>query len=180
MPFKEQFRQIPLQLVEEVHIHLWEMLDSGMICPSKSTWCNAVVLVQKKDGGLHFCIHFWCFNTHTKKGSYPLHRIQKALESLVSASYFSCLDLKSSFWQIKMDESSKWYTMFTVDSLGFFQVQLHALQDVQCSSYFSTADAKLPRRVEPDTLPYLSGWHSCLLAHPRRASSLFMCCFWPI
>ena len=33
--FKEQFRQIPLPLVEEVHTHLWEMLDSGMICPSQ-------------------------------------------------------------------------------------------------------------------------------------------------
>ena len=53
--FKEQFRQIPLPLVEEVHIHLHEMLDSGAIYPSQSVWCNAVVLVRKKDGGLYFC-----------------------------------------------------------------------------------------------------------------------------
>ena len=26
-PFKEWFRQIPLPLVEEIHTHLWEMLD---------------------------------------------------------------------------------------------------------------------------------------------------------
>ena len=32
-PFKEQFRQIPLPLVEEFHAHLWEMLDSGAIFP---------------------------------------------------------------------------------------------------------------------------------------------------
>ena len=57
-PFKEQFRQIPSPLVEEVCKHLQEMLDSGTIHPSQSTWCNAVVLVQKKDGGLHFCIDF--------------------------------------------------------------------------------------------------------------------------
>ena len=30
-----------------------------------------------------------------KKDSYPLQRIQEALESLVGAGYFSCLDLKS-------------------------------------------------------------------------------------
>ena len=113
MPFKEQFRQIPLPLVEEVLTHLQEMMELGLICPSQSTWCNAVVLVQKKDGGLHFCIDFWHLNAHTKKDSYPLPRIQEALESLVSAGYFSCLDLKSGFWQIKMDESSKQYTMFT-------------------------------------------------------------------
>ena len=57
-PFKEQFRQIPPPLVEEVCMHLQEMLDSGTIHPSQSTWCNAVVLVRKKDGGLHFCIDF--------------------------------------------------------------------------------------------------------------------------
>ena len=37
-PRKEWFRQIPLPLVEDVHTHLWEMLDSGTICPSQSTW----------------------------------------------------------------------------------------------------------------------------------------------
>ena len=43
------------------------------------------------------------------------------LKSLVGAGYFSCLDLKSGFWQIKIDESSKQYTAFTVGNLGFFE-----------------------------------------------------------
>ena len=112
-PFREWFRWIPLPLVEEVHTHLWEMLDSGAIYPSQSVWCNVVVLVQNKDGGLHFCIDFCHLNACMKKDSYPLPRIQEVLESLVGASHFSCLDLKSGFWQIKMNESSKQYTMFT-------------------------------------------------------------------
>ena len=97
------------------------MLVSGAICPSQSAWCNTVVLVRKKDGGLCFCIDFWCLNAHTKKDLYPLPRIQKTLESLVGAGNFSCLDLKSRFWQIKMDESSKQYTAFTIGNLGFFE-----------------------------------------------------------
>ena len=120
-PFKEQFRQIPPPLVEEVRSHLQEMLESSAIRPSQSAWCNAVVLVQKKDGSLWFCIDFHCLNAHTKKDSYPLPRIQEALESLVGAGHFSCLDLKSGFWQIKMDEASKQYTTFTVGNLGFFE-----------------------------------------------------------
>ena len=56
-----------------------------------------------------------------KKDSYPLPRMQEALESLVGASHFFCLDLKSRFWQIKMDEVLKQYTAFTVGNLGFFK-----------------------------------------------------------
>ena len=97
------------------------MLESGTIRPSLSAWCNAVMLVQKKDGSLHFCIDFHCLNAHTKKDSYPLPRIQEVLESLVGAGHFSCLDLKSRFWQIKMDKVSKQYTAFTVGNLGVFK-----------------------------------------------------------
>ena len=50
-PFKEQFHRIAPPLVEEVQEHLQEMLDRGAIWPSQSLWCNAVVLVRKKDGG---------------------------------------------------------------------------------------------------------------------------------
>ena len=95
------------------------MLESGAIRPSQSAWYNTVVLVWKKDSGFQFCIDFCCLNACMKKDSYPLPRIQEALESLVGAGHFSCLDLKSGFWQIKMEEASKQYTTFTVDNLGF-------------------------------------------------------------
>ena len=120
-PFKEQFRQIPPPLVEEVWNHLQEMLESGAFRPSQSAWSNVVVLVWKKDGGLQFCINFCHLNTCTKMDSYPLPRIQEALESLVGVGHFSCLDLKSGFWQINMEEASKQYTTFTVGNLGFFK-----------------------------------------------------------
>ena len=108
-------------MVEEVRNHLREMLESGAIRSSQSTWCNAMVLVRKKDGGLHFCIDFHHLNACMKKDSYPLPRIQEALESLVGTSHFSCLDLKSGFWQIRMDEVLKQYTAFTLGNLGFFE-----------------------------------------------------------
>ena len=64
---------------------------------------------------------FCHLNACMKKDSYPLPRIQEALESLVCAGHFSCLDLKSGFWQIKMDESSKQCTAFTVGNFSFFE-----------------------------------------------------------
>ena len=62
-PFKERFRRIAPLLVEEVREHIQEMLDGGAICPSQSPWCNAVVLMWKKDGGLRFCIDFCQLNS---------------------------------------------------------------------------------------------------------------------
>ena len=57
-PCKERFRRIALHKVEEVWQHIQEMLDGGAIQPSQSPWCNAIVLVRKKDGTLRFCIDF--------------------------------------------------------------------------------------------------------------------------
>ena len=105
----------------EVQGHLREMLESDAIQPSQSAWCNAVVLIRNKDGGLWFCIDFCHLNACIRKDSYPLLRIQEALESLIGAGHFSCLNLKLGFWQIKMEDASKQYTAFTVGSLGFFE-----------------------------------------------------------
>ena len=96
-PFKERFRHIAPLLVEEVQQHIQEMLDGGAISPSQSPRCNAVMLVRKKDGSLHFCIDFRYLNTKTKKDSYPLPQMQETMESMVVAWYFSCMDLKSGF-----------------------------------------------------------------------------------
>ena len=70
-PFKEQFCHIAPLLVEEVWERLQEMLDGGVIHLSQSPWCNAVVLVRKKDGGLRFCIDFRTLNSRTQKGCIP-------------------------------------------------------------------------------------------------------------
>ena len=91
-------------MVDKVHVHVKEMLEVGAIHPSQSPWCNTVVLVCKKDGGLSFLIDFGKLNARTKKDSSLLPWIQEAIASLVGAGYLSCLDLKAGFWQIAMDE----------------------------------------------------------------------------
>ena len=137
-PFKEWFGQILPPMVEEVRNHLKEILESGAIRPSQSAWCNAMVLVWKKNRGFHFCIDFYHLNACTKKkDSYPLPRIQEMLESLVGAGHFSCLDLKSGFWQIKMEETTKQYTAFTVSNLGFFECDQMPLGSVMPQLLFN-------------------------------------------
>ena len=100
-PFKERFRRIVPHEVEVVWQHIQEMLDGGAIQPSQSPWCNAVVLVQKKDGTLRFCIDFRRLNARTKKDSYPLPKCPDTIESLVGARYFSTMDLKTVFGRLR-------------------------------------------------------------------------------
>ena len=120
-PFKEWFWHIPPPLLEEVCTSLQDMLEAGAIHPSQSPWCNVVVLVRKKDGTLHFCVHFRCLNTWMKKDLYPLPCIQEALESMAGSAHFSSMDYKSGFWQIKMAPELQQYTAFTVVNLGFYK-----------------------------------------------------------
>ena len=62
-PFKERFCRILPPQLDEVREHLKLMLDAGVIRPSNSPWCNAIVLVRKKDGSLRFCIDFRKLNS---------------------------------------------------------------------------------------------------------------------
>ena len=43
------------------------------------------------------------------------------MESMVGARHFSCMDLKSGFWQVKMDEESRQYTAFMLGSMGIYE-----------------------------------------------------------
>ena len=101
-PFKERFHCIAPSLVEKVWEHLQEMLDGGAIPPSQSLWCNTVVLVCKKGRGLRVCIDFHRLNSRTKKDAYPLPWMQETMESMVGTRFFSTMDLKLGFCQVKM------------------------------------------------------------------------------
>ena len=122
-PFKERFHRIPPPQLDEVCAHLKMMLDAGVIRPSNSPWCNAVVLVRKKDGSLHFCINFRRLNSLTVKDSHPLPRICETLESLAGTAHYTTIDMNSGFWQVPMDDESKQYTAFTLGSMGLYECE---------------------------------------------------------
>ena len=122
-PFKERFCRIPPPQLDEVRELLKLMLDAGVIRPSNSPWCNAVVLVRKKDGSLRFCIDFRKLNSLTVKDSHPLPCICETLESLAGAAHYSTFDMNSGFWQVPMDEESKQYTAFTLGSMGLYECE---------------------------------------------------------
>ena len=51
----------------------------------------------------------------------PCHCMQETMESMVGTRHFSCMDLNSGFWQVKMAEESRQYTAFTVGSMGVYK-----------------------------------------------------------
>ena len=56
--FKDQFRQIPLSLVEEVRAHLWEMLDLGAIAPARAHGVTLQYWFERKTAVLIFAQTF--------------------------------------------------------------------------------------------------------------------------
>ena len=120
-PFKERFCRIPPPQLDEVRAHLKMMLDARVIQLSNSPWCNAVVLVRKKDGSLRFCIDFRRLNSLTVKDSHPLPCICETLEGLAGVAHYTSIDMNSGFWQVPMDDESKQYTAFTLGSMDLYE-----------------------------------------------------------
>ena len=84
-----------------------EMLDAKIIERSPSPWSFPIVIVGKKDGSKRFCVDFRQLNKVTKKDSCPLPKIDEILALLGGSRYFTSLDCKSGYWQIKMADSDK-------------------------------------------------------------------------
>ena len=89
------------------------MLELGAIQPSSSPWASPVVLVEKKDGNVHFCVDYCKVNQVAKVDAYPMPRAEDVLEEMGPAKYISTLDLARGYWQVPMAEDSKEKTAFT-------------------------------------------------------------------
>ena len=108
-------------MYDDMKAHLQEMLDIGAIRKLNSLWASMVVLVWKKDGNLRFCIDLRKLNNQTIKDAYLLPNIHETLNSLQGSQWFSLLDLKFGYWQVKMGKEIKPLTMFTIGPLGFYE-----------------------------------------------------------
>ena len=97
-------RQIPIQLQSEVRKCLEAWLKAGIIQPSKSPYASQVVIVRKKTGEIHLCVDFRKLNAISIRDSFPLPRIEEALQAVQAAIWFTSFNLAQGYLQLAMEE----------------------------------------------------------------------------
>ena len=114
-------RQILVQLQQEVRKCLESWLKQGIIRPSKSPYTSQVVIVRKKSGKIRLCVDFTKLNTISIRDSFPLPRIEEALQAVQAAVWFTSFNLAQGYLQMAMEEADIPKNAFRAGSSSLFE-----------------------------------------------------------
>ena len=106
--------------LEELKKQLKTLIQQGFIQPSSSPWGSSVIFAAKKDGGWRMCVDYRALNKVTIKNAYPLPRIDDIFDQLRKAKYFTKIDLRSGYHQIRLSPESIPLTAFRT-KYGFYE-----------------------------------------------------------
>ena len=119
-PFKTAPYKVAPYKLPAVQEEIKEMLDKGVIVPSKSPYSNPIVMVPKKDGTNRMCIDYRKLNEITTKDADRLPRIGQTIHALQGAGYFSLLDLASGYPQVPVAKKGRHKTAFCTPEGGLY------------------------------------------------------------
>ncbi|KAL9262904.1 RNA-directed DNA polymerase-like protein [Drosera capensis] len=101
-PAKMSYRMAPTKL-EELQKQLKELLDVDFIQPSKALYEAPVLFQRKKDGLFRLCINYRALNKIIVKNKYLI----PLFDQLGRARYFTKLDLRSGYYQVRIAEEDE-------------------------------------------------------------------------
>ena len=110
-----------MQLQSEVRKCLDNWLKQGIIRPSKSPYDSQVVIVCKKTSEIRLCVDFRRLNVISIHDSFPLVRVEEALQAIQAAVWFSSFDLVQGYLQMAMEEDDILKTAFCTGSSGLYK-----------------------------------------------------------
>jgi hypothetical protein len=108
---KRPYHMAPTELAE-LKLQIADLQQKGYLRPSSSPWGAPVLFVSKKDGSMRMCIDYRSLNEVTIKNKYPLPRIDDLFDQLQGAKYFSKIDLRSGYHQLRIKEADIQKTAF--------------------------------------------------------------------
>ena len=87
------------------------MVSTGIIEPvNKPTeWVSQMAIIEKITGSLRICID----PQPLKREHFKVSTFDKTILKLANAKIFSCLDVESAFWHVKLDKASSDLTTMT-------------------------------------------------------------------
>lgn len=120
-PIKQRYYPISPAREKILCAEIDRMLSLGVIeeCP-QSSWSSPGVLLVKPDK-VRFCVDSRRLNAVTVKDSYPIPNIEGIISRLPAVNCISKVDLKDAFWQIRLAETAKPKTAFTVPNRPLYQ-----------------------------------------------------------